>query len=216
MSIMNSTTVTCPQCGEESGFTVWESINTVINPEMKEKVRTGEAFLWTCPKCGLKSFIDYPTLYHQQEDNFMVQLCDESDAKGFAEHFKEMQKTLPEDNPIIFRVVTDRYRFREKLVLKDNGLSDKAVEIMKIFSLKAIKESNPELAEIGIEEVMIDLSPEGELVTGLHLSDGRWGYLPFSYDLYKHIEDQFLDEIACDDSQIIDAEWAQKIIDSKA
>jgi hypothetical protein len=215
MSLMNSTTVTCPQCGQTSEFTVWESINTAVDPDMKEKVRTGEAFLWTCPHCGLKSFIDYPVLYHQQEDNFMVQLCEKSDAERFTEHFKKMQKMLPDGAPLDFRVVTNRYQFMEKLILKDHALEDKAIEIMKVFSLMAILESNPELAEAGIEEVMIDVSPEGELVTGLHLSDGRWGYLPFSRELYAHIEDQFRDEIMANDSMLINADWARRILDSK-
>ena len=30
--------VTCPSCHHEGDFEVWDSINTVLNPEMKEKV----------------------------------------------------------------------------------------------------------------------------------------------------------------------------------
>lgn len=216
MSQHHLTTITCPGCGKDSEFMIWDSINTMLDPDMKEKVRTGEAFLWACPHCGVKSFIDYPTLYHQQEDNYMVQVCSEEDAEKYVEEFTRMKETFPMGDSLIFRVVTSRYQLREKLVLKDNGLADKAIEIMKIFSLKAIRESNPELDEIGIEEIMIDISPDGEIVTGLHLSDGRWGYLPFSYDLYSHIEDKYLDDILDDTSIIIDSKWAQKLLDSKS
>ena len=146
----------------------------------------------------------------------MVQVCSEEEAEKYVEEFTRMKETFPMGDSLIFRVVTSRYQLREKLVLKDNGLVDKAIEIMKIFSLKAIRESNPELDEIGIEEIMIDMSPEGEIVTGLHLSDGRWGYLPFSYDLYSHIEDKYLDDILDDTSIIIDSKWAQKLLDSKS
>ena len=30
--------VTCPSCHHEGDFEVWDSINTVLDPEMKEKV----------------------------------------------------------------------------------------------------------------------------------------------------------------------------------
>lgn len=30
--------ITCPSCHHEGDFEVWDSINTVLDPEMKEKV----------------------------------------------------------------------------------------------------------------------------------------------------------------------------------
>ena len=44
--------VTCPSCHHEGDFEVWDSINTVLNPEMKEKVLNQSIFLYTCPNCG--------------------------------------------------------------------------------------------------------------------------------------------------------------------
>lgn len=41
------------------------SINTVLDPEMYEKVRTGEAFIFTCPECGHKAGVDYGCLYSE-------------------------------------------------------------------------------------------------------------------------------------------------------
>ena len=74
MSSREFSTVTCPECGKEDEFITWRSINTMLDPEMKEKVRTGEAFTWTCPHCGHTATVQYTTLYHQMEDQVMIYL----------------------------------------------------------------------------------------------------------------------------------------------
>ena len=42
--------ITCPKCGKKQFFRVWDSINTMEDPPLKEAVRNDEAFLfiaWT-------------------------------------------------------------------------------------------------------------------------------------------------------------------------
>ena len=39
--------VTCPSCHHEGDFELWDSINTALNPEMKEKVLNQSIFLYT-------------------------------------------------------------------------------------------------------------------------------------------------------------------------
>ena len=53
--------VTCPSCHHEGDFEVWDSINTVLDPAMKEKVLNQSIFLYTCPieprsSVGIRSF----------------------------------------------------------------------------------------------------------------------------------------------------------------
>ena len=39
--------VTCPSCHHEGDFELWDSINTALDPEMKEKVLNKSIFLYT-------------------------------------------------------------------------------------------------------------------------------------------------------------------------
>ena len=57
--------VTCPSCHHEGDFELWDSINTALDPEMKEKVLNQSIFLYTCPSCGETFRLNYSTLYHQ-------------------------------------------------------------------------------------------------------------------------------------------------------
>lgn len=36
--------ITCPKCGKKQSFRVWDSINTMEDPPLKEAVRNDEAF----------------------------------------------------------------------------------------------------------------------------------------------------------------------------
>ena len=73
--------VTCPSCHHEGDFEVWDSINTVLDPEMKEKVLNQSIFLYTCSNCGEIFRLNYPTLYHQMEDLIMIYLVPESEVE---------------------------------------------------------------------------------------------------------------------------------------
>ena len=64
--------ITCPKCGKKHSFQVWDSINTLEFPEMKEKVRNDEAFRYRCPDCGATALLNYNFLYHQQEDKILI------------------------------------------------------------------------------------------------------------------------------------------------
>ena len=53
--------VTCPSCHHEGDFELWDSINTALDPEMKEKVLNQSIFLYTCPSCGETFRLNYST-----------------------------------------------------------------------------------------------------------------------------------------------------------
>ena len=55
--------VTCPSCHHEGDFELWDSINTALDPEMKEKVLTQSIFLYTCPSCGETFRLNYQVLF---------------------------------------------------------------------------------------------------------------------------------------------------------
>lgn len=108
--------VTCPACHAQGDFTVYKSINTKESPALKAKVRDGSLFQFVCPQCGAKMTVDYPFLYHQPENHYMInygKLEDGAKAlemlrgKGVAlkDWATEMEKTT---RPYVLRAVDDR------------------------------------------------------------------------------------------------------------
>ena len=55
MSSFRNIKITCPACNTEGSYTVWDSVNVDLDPELKVKVMDGSLFTWTCPNCK-KSF----------------------------------------------------------------------------------------------------------------------------------------------------------------
>ena len=72
MSITAEAMAPCSKCGKKSEITIYRSINTAENPELKEKIRNGSLFIWECPECHQANLAKYETLYHDPEKKIML------------------------------------------------------------------------------------------------------------------------------------------------
>lgn len=123
MSSRMTVTVDCPRCGKAHPYEVWRSINTVLDPKMRAAVRDLSAFLFTCPSCGERTYVDYGFLYHQMEDRLMVHYADsEKDfEEACAAHAGDMARDMRGDGYLV-RVVRTQSELLEKLAIFDRGL----------------------------------------------------------------------------------------------
>ena len=213
MSMEHSEKITCPDCGVESDFVIWQSINTMIDPETKAKVLSGEIFRFKCPKCGSETNIMYDCLYHQMEDKLMIQIVhDDKDVPKAAESFDQISKgsRIPDFPPMMsdytFRIVRDQFKLREKVNIFNRGLDDRVIELMKIILRFHLMEEKPELHVIDLVLIFKDNAPEEFAVR----SEGdKWGSFPFIQEMYDKIKADYIDPD--DDGKkiyIVDPEWA--------
>ena len=59
--------VICPVCNHEQELHVIPTVNVTLDPDMKEKVLSGEIFLFTCENCGFSGFAGFPFIYEDKE-----------------------------------------------------------------------------------------------------------------------------------------------------
>ncbi len=218
-------TITCPTCGKRSEFTIWESINTMIDPQMKAAVRDLSAFQFTCPKCGDTAQIDYGFLYHQMEDKIMIQYAPTDE---YAEQFKQqisffrngnlpgIMKTILTDNYLI-RMVRSKNELLEKLAIFDAGLDDRIIEIYKASTIPMI------LAANGKEDLVKDLMKKADLFFArigqknfIEIYENRKlaariGVDPDLYELDVNISSGILPDLRSDEL-IIDRDYAFRAI----
>jgi len=116
MSKHHTEEIVCPGCQYKGNFEIWDSINTVLNPEMKEKVLNQSIFSYTCPNCGETFQLAYSTLYHQMEDLIMIYLVSES----------EVEKT------------------QELFCVFDAGKDDRIVELVKLIVTDYLHQNCPD------------------------------------------------------------------------
>lgn len=214
--------ITCPNCKKESDFLLWDSINTSLNPDMKEKVRTGEAFRWNCPFCDAKANIEYATLYHQMEDLVMIYYVPgEGDKTETIElmqgrHKNEdgeyVEMNIKIDEGYMKRVVETKEQFREKLLILDTGLDDRIIELMKAFLTSHLRyKENVEIEKILFDQYENEDDPLGFTI---HRMDDTWAYIRFQEDLYEFFKKKFTAVAEYEkDTVVIDSNWAVGILD---
>ena len=137
--------VTCPSCHHEGDFELWDSINTALDPEMKERVLNQSIFLYTCPNCGETFRLNYPTLYHQMEDLIMIYLVPESEVeKTYEMFYGENALADFRTEKYLNRIVTSANQLVEKIKIFDAGKDDRIIELVKLLAADSILKNNPD------------------------------------------------------------------------
>lgn len=214
MSKNHNEIIKCPECQTEGDFKVWESINTSDDPELKELIRSGQLFMWKCPKCGNDCIVFYPTYYHQPEDKVLIHYI--PDAPFMAINFMKTLTHDPYDESIKLekgcrkRVVTDMNSFREKLLILDHGYDDRIIELQKIFLIAELQKAEPTMK---IEQVFFNKEKDGTTNFAVKTDGDHWGRAEFSSGTYENIAKSFKTALDADKEVLINSDWALALIE---
>lgn len=215
MSRFRKENITCPKCGKESEFIVWESINTMLDPKLKDQLMSGELLCFTCSDCGYKLRIDYSLLYHQMEDEIMIYyVANEEEIDKVSEMLLGMGKTVAGfvgnsmDN-YIKRITTSISGLLEKINIFSNGLDDKIIEIMKLFYYGSIDDESKKR----LREIQFYVKDSGEMVFIFCSDEGAFASSPFIRSLYDEVAENYSEKLTTvsEKDLIIDLKWALNI-----
>ena len=214
MSCERKISFTCPKCGKDHPFVIWKSINTTLDPEMKAKVKDRSAFLFECPSCGEKTYVDYGLLYHQMEDRIMI------DYAVSDESAEEFIRSLNEEDPTglladikkgyLNRIVRSQNELIEKIAIFDEGLDDRIIEVFKIYVLYKFHNENPNCEDI---EILYFRDQNKNCVQVI--ADGKnQAVAEISAEFYEELCQEYKDKIPDirDDGPYIDRNWALQLM----
>lgn len=122
--------IVCPMCGELSKAEIYTSINATNDKDMREEILDGDLFAWMCPSCSYQARLNYPMLYNDMKNRFMVYLIPKVDSFQLCD--KELEKKYCNLRNINKRIVPDFNSFKEKIFIFESGLDDMAVELTKL------------------------------------------------------------------------------------
>lgn len=217
MSITATAIAPCSRCGERSEITIYKSINTSENPELKEKLRDGSLFIWECPHCRQANLARYETLYHDPEKKVMIWLMPsgelpESQMKAIANHTRAM-------GDYRLRMVKDVGELMEKILIFDAGLSDLAVEMCKYVTRMEIlsknKESSGEMASAHFHFHRLEERNGIRFLVFIYPSGGNMASLNVGFNVYEDslgIIDRNPDIVPSDAFMKIDQDWIQSFM----
>ena len=204
MSRHHTEEIVCPACQHKGIFEIWDSINTVLNPEMKEKVLNQSIFSYTCPKCGETFQLAYSTLYHQMEDLIMIYLVSESEVEKTQELFcgNETLFDLSADK-YLKRIVTSPNQLIEKIQIFDAGKDDRIVELVKLIVTDYLHQNCPDqefddlfFATDDSEKNILVILHDGDITSTVEI-DG----------LYEKAASDFILKDIRDDDIVINRDW---------
>lgn len=214
MSIINEALAPCSKCGQQHKVTVYRSINTADNPELKEKVKDGSLFLWECPHCGQVNLAKYETLYHDPTAKLMFWLIpsgeiSESQMHAITMHTKAM-------GGYTLRRVNDMGSLMEKVLIAEAGLNDVVLEMCKyVTKLEMVQKSvAAEHKDEFMSSVFHFYRSEGEgderILTFMYALDGQMLGVNIGWNVYQDcsgILDRNPQIKPADGFEKIDADW---------
>lgn len=142
MSRIRYEKINCQDCGYVGDYKIYDSIN--IDEEskydrfFKRKIIDSSLFLYTCPKCNSKCYIEYPFLYNDVKNNFMVWCLPDNATQTEIDNVKRVDMRTYNGT---LRVVIGKYDFIDKLNVFENKLDDLAIESIKTFTFSKVDNS---------------------------------------------------------------------------
>ena len=187
--------VECPKCGARFEF------NTFPLLEDTEKILDFSAFCAACPSCGAELTFPYPCVYHDQTHRVMIRLI----PRGF--DISDLPVSMPAPRPGDFlRDVYSIHSLREKALIFEHGLDDRAVELLQVLTIQ----QNPERFDIHDPDVLLLAAADSEALSFFALAkDGNDFMLKTPVGLYE----QMCRELSAPcfelsgDFETVDAQW---------
>ena len=191
--------VTCPRCQKPSSYEIWDSVNVTITPELREKVLMGELFAFKCKSCGQESNLFYPFLYHDMEHRFWIQIViNPEDDFEYAPNLLPVAYQTMKDYRS--RLVSHLNDVKEKILIFEDSLDDRAVEIVKLLLRRNMMETENRVLDGPLRFYDLAKDKQGHptsLVLGYFPVNGEEEIFPFKNRLAFNCFLDFLKDSAC-------------------
>ena len=178
--------IICPECGHEQELHVIPSVNVTLDPDMKDKVLSGDIFLFTCEKCGFTGFAGYPFIYEDKETNggFLIYLEPECEDREVGIDGDVADQVLLQN--MTMRLVTTVNELKEKVFIFEAGLDDRIIELFKTLALSKMRADNAEEIPDELRFTRLDeVNGEMKVFFAAFREEEYLGILELPYSLYQ-------------------------------
>lgn len=200
--------VTCPVC--KHSFET--ELNTAIfsSTEDREKILNKEFGELLCPSCGHRFILNYRFAYTDDEIKFMIvndpKFVDSKARMIFKSSLSLLDRDhKDEQNKYLTRMTSDLDEVCEKIVIFENYLSDKAVEIMKYILLESEELS---LGHDDVESFRLERDDKFHIIT----TDGNEYTLGFVREVYDNLLNRYSQLLEIDKAEKVDKDWAYNFL----
>ena len=203
---MRTVTLTCPKCGEQFEFNLYESVNATLDPELREKVIWGGLFAAVCPKCHHFEVLVHPFLYHDMNRKFMIQLDSYANLLEFKEEFVNNNKTnelfpgIVNDIQIIG--VTSMADMVTTIIAIENDLDWRVVQMSLLFMeydfLKYCNDNKKKIKQVNYSCFTGQKNDSGDLIIMLDVGEKEENeqfFIPLPMPIYEHCAKEYKERL---------------------
>ena len=210
MSLPSKQKGTCPKCSAALEFTVWNSINTNLAPDITDQIISGDFFKHTCPHCGLSINLEYSTLYHDIKNKVVIWVIRKNEE--YSSRVDDAQKGSVLFTGYTGRIVHSISELREKVSIIESGRDDRVIEIFKLMSFAHLTKEFP---DFNATRQFYISSEHGEYIE-FYDKDDNTRYCPLEEDFYRKIS-SFLSPLLTSSPtchlDVIDRIWAENALE---
>lgn len=141
MSINYKQSIKCPKCGHLQEMNIWSSITCDDSPDLKQDLLRANINIFRCDDCEQAALVPTPLLYHDKSKKLLISFTPSNDKSEKFRLFEEIKRTSKESDELKdyedynLRFVTVYDELLEKILIFDNGLHDKVIEVLKVLIL---------------------------------------------------------------------------------
>ena len=117
----------CPKCGHKHSLKKYKVINVTEKAKLKEEIMKNRLYQFSCEECEYMAPLTYDSLYVDSQRNIMIYMAPVMNAEIKAE-IAELEREKGIDK----RLVDNINDLKEKIMIADNHLDDRVIEIIKI------------------------------------------------------------------------------------
>lgn len=160
-----------------SYITVWNSITVSDSADLKADLLAGKVNIFHCPSCSHTALMPTPMLYHDEEKHLMISFSPCDDPLLKEQLYENVCATSKDSGELEklegynLRFITDYNELLEKILIFENGMNDKAIEVIKLMILMQEPEKSEQRmcrfgkAENGKLEFMVHDAKENQIYT---------------------------------------------------
>ncbi|MDD2533222.1 MAG: CpXC domain-containing protein [Eubacteriales bacterium] len=207
----------CPVCLNEEELTIWDVIDTSTDPDLKEKLLRKTLQSLECRNCGHSTLIAAPLVYRDPKQHILIESRPDLGPDDLLVRLQDLQAAgptlwpTPAETAPFRRLVASVNDLIEKILVHEQGLDDRALELVKFVVIKHQAQDTP------IEELRLVGVAKSELNFVMKLEDG-WFQYQLVVDAYHNAQmilEQTTDTLNHDPAAfaLIDSTYAERMID---
>jgi len=183
----------CPQCGSCVTSEIYTYVSAAEEPPSTQKILDTSLFRMKCSRCGRTEYNTGPLFYADENRKNFFAMGENVDAAEMLENHISLGYTV--------RCVPEIVDLCEKILIDQDDLDDRVVEMMKVMNAVILKGQ--------AYDQMLYAPDEDTVYFELIRDAASLGRIPFLQAMYDDLSERFQEDLKNEDDETeINAEWA--------